>query len=278
MSRYCYCGVVLESVWALPCVPEADASRPVDITIAEAPVPEHLPDATRRMPTFDVDLGTVLFRVPRVGRYCIRSAGRQIEVEPAPGAVDSDVVLFLLDPVFAVALAMRGEFVLNAASVVVDGAVLAFSGASGAGKSESVAKYAAAGALVVSDSVLRLSVSGDGAVLAYPQAPWLRLWPDTINRHSLVGRHPLVRSGLGLRRVPFAAAPLPLPLQTIVMLSDGEAVPEAASSGTRRVAALLRNSLAVPWFDGGSSARIRHLSLGAEIARRVAFQWSDPRP
>ena len=112
-----------------------------------------------------------------VGTFHVRG-GREIVVDPAPGADPRVVRLFLLGPALAVLLRQRGLLVLHASGVSLkDGAAL-FSGASGSGKSSLAAVFHQRGHQVAADDVVALEVKQDTS-LVLPAIPQLKLWPDT---------------------------------------------------------------------------------------------------
>lgn len=90
--------------------------------------------------------------------------GRRARRLPAPAgargsqAIDDAALLTWAAPHL---LALRGRPVLHAAAVEEDGGVLAFAGASGAGKTTTARAFAAAGATLVTEDLLILADDGD---------------------------------------------------------------------------------------------------------------------
>jgi hypothetical protein len=97
----------------------------------------------------------------------------------------SDAASYVLGPVLAFALRLRGVVPLHAGAVVVDGAALLFAGAAGAGKSSTVAAMGSLGHAVLSDDVVPLSVT-PAAVVAAPGFPRVSVWDDTAS--AILGR------------------------------------------------------------------------------------------
>lgn len=87
--------------------------------------------------------------------------------------------VLLAGTILSLVLTLRGEPLLHASAVAVQGRTLAFTGPAGRGKSTVAALCAAAGAAVVTDDVLRLEVSADGEdpVLCRGNGGELRLRP-----------------------------------------------------------------------------------------------------
>ena len=87
-----------------------------------------------------------------------------------------DVSTYIVGPVLAFALRVRGGFALHASAIEVGGTAVAFVGPHGAGKSTVAAALARSGYGVLTDDVLRLRRAG-AAWLADPFGGFLRLWP-----------------------------------------------------------------------------------------------------
>lgn len=88
-----------------------------------------------------------------------------------------DTVVYLLGPVLAFVLRLRGSTCLHASAFVNDGGAVALLGPSGAGKSTIAASFAGRGFPVICDDTLALE-ERNGRVIAQPGYPRLRLWPD----------------------------------------------------------------------------------------------------
>jgi hypothetical protein len=112
-----------------------------------------------------------------------RSGNRVWCTWPEPYTLE-DAATYLLGPVFAFLLRLRGNTCLHASAVVVADRAVAFLGATGAGKSTTAVAFARRGHTVLSDDVCVLHADGDG-VRVQPGYPYLRLWPDSVK--SLFG-------------------------------------------------------------------------------------------
>lgn len=89
-----------------------------------------------------------------------------------------DTAVYLLGPVLAFVLRVRGVTCLHASAFCVDGHAVALTGPSGAGKSTTAAAFADRGLPVLTDDLLAIEDSRRG-VMAQPGYPRLRLWPDS---------------------------------------------------------------------------------------------------
>ena len=149
---------------------EADAAD-VDIAFGTVPVSDH----KGYRPT---EVGTLL-SVAKVGRYLIRE-GRQILIDPAPGASERNVRLFLLGSAIGALLHQRGLLPLHANAIDIGGRAVAFSGHSGAGKSTIAAWFHDRGHTILADDVCVIGFDEAGRALAYPGIPRLRLWREAL--------------------------------------------------------------------------------------------------
>jgi hypothetical protein len=93
--------------------------------------------------------------------------------------------VYLLGPILALVLRLRGVVCLHASAVVVDDKAIAFVGAPGAGKSTTAAAFAHAGYRILADDVVALSQAGDKFIV-WPAYPRVRLWSESLS--GLFGR------------------------------------------------------------------------------------------
>ena len=249
-GRYRYCGLTLQSEPVLPELPAASPEEAAALEIRLASVAAESFGGGR----FRLDGDEALWKVEGLARCRVSRGGRLIEVEPDPRSAPGLLRRFLLQPLFALAAAMRGERLLRAAAVEVCGGVVAFTGPAAAGKSTAAAILAAHGHEVVADGLLRLTTTAEGGVLAHPQAPWLLLRPDSVERLVFGGAARPLQEGESHRRVALPAAAGPLPLSRIVVL-DGERVDPAdpfeppvgcSSEGVRIVGLIESPRLGIP--------------------------------
>ncbi|MHC4094040.1 MAG: serine/threonine protein kinase [Planctomycetota bacterium] len=90
-----------------------------------------------------------------------------------------DTAVYLLGPVLALVLRLRGISCLHASAFSADGRAVALVGPSGAGKSTIAAAFAGRGFAVLSDDTLAIEEQHDNFI-AQPGYPRLRLWPDAV--------------------------------------------------------------------------------------------------
>lgn len=166
MGTRCYdlFGLTVASEFVIPWAAEVDVAGAGDAII-------------RRAPPGGLGEGGFQFKVPNVGRYCI-VGGREIIVDPEPGASDETIRLYLLGSALGVLLHQRGLLVLHANAIVIDGAAVLFMGPSGAGKSTLAAWFAARGYPVLTDDICAVEVSAQGRIDVLPGLTRLRLAED----------------------------------------------------------------------------------------------------
>lgn len=166
--------------------------------------------------------GTLL-TVPKVGRYLI-SDGREILVDPAPGASERNVRLFLLGSAFGALLHQRGLLPLHANAIEIEGRAFAFCGHSGAGKSTVAAWFHDRGHSILADDVCVIGFDESGGALAYPGIPRLRLWREALEASGReAGAFTRSFDDLDKYDVPTRrSSPRPLPLGAIYLLRKAE--------------------------------------------------------
>jgi hypothetical protein len=148
--------------------------------------------------------------------------GREIVVDPAPGADPALLRVLLAGRMMAYLLRQRGWLPLHASGVLLGGQAVLFLGASGAGKSTTAAAFHARGHQVITDDVGPVRLTGEGKCILLPAGPLLRLRDDSrsvLGGTELQGcfqwdKHVFDLSGRG--QVDLA------PVRFICVLVDGE--------------------------------------------------------
>lgn len=182
---YLISGLRLRSEIELPELITAE-NEPVtpDVEIKVGTVPEHLPGATRADRWAEIANDQVLLRIQDIARYLIR-AGREVLLEPAAGASERDLRVFLLGSALGALYFQRGYFPLHASVVVIDGRAVAFAGDSGSGKSTMAAWMHLQGFPLLCDDVCVVRFADGDRPLAYPGFPRLKLWRDALSQLSV---------------------------------------------------------------------------------------------
>jgi hypothetical protein len=217
-SHFAY-GLNIYSALLLPELAPGKGAADVHIRLGNvARSPSEAAAGCFRAPT-----GEMIFFWEGVGTFLVRG-GCEIVVDPAPEVDERVLRPFILGAVLAMLLHQRGRLVLHASAVAVDGAAVAFLGASGWGKSTMAAALHARGHRVVADDMVAVQ-EGAGCPAVFPGFPQLKLWPEAaISLGDDVKRlprlHPLLDKRI--RRVTDGFSQNPLPLRQIYVLAEGK--------------------------------------------------------
>jgi len=154
-----------------------------EVVIRRACIPEGAALATATFhhgqPSGTYNGKEVLLEFPTAGRFLVRS-GKEIVVDPAPGAFESEVRAYLLGTAFGVLCHQRGITPLHASAIDITDGFVAFVGESGAGKSTLAAALARRGHQVVADDVCFLQLDRKRHIKAWPGIARIRLWEAAV--------------------------------------------------------------------------------------------------
>ncbi len=244
MNDYRLCGWRVHSALPLPdLLPwTGPAIAPVDIRIDLGTVPMLAEELTYAGIMLQVGIGgDCRFAVPGVAVFRIGAAGDHIAIAPELVQTDPAIRAFLLGTVFAILCQRRGVLPLHACCIRLatpDGPVaIAFTAASGIGKSTLAAEFRAQGCAILADDVTVLDRQG----MALPTFPRLKLWGDTLRRLDQPSQAlERVRPGMEKFSLPLAKefGTDPLPLAAIYHLSRVEDPRHAALHRIRGLAAV----------------------------------------
>jgi hypothetical protein len=269
-------GLRIRSEIPLGDLPEAEADGAADVEVRRGPLdyPEQ-PGASHRM----VEEGT-LITIAGVGRYLVRD-GREILVEPGPGASERNQRLYLLGSAFGALFHQRGLLPLHANAVDFDGRAVAFCGHSGAGKSTLAAWFHDRGHRILADDVCVIGFGDKGVPLAYPGIPRLRLWREALEAsgRDAADYDPSFDGDTDKYDVPTqpGEAPEPLPLGGIYLLArapEGGAASIERLTGVAAVEALVANTYRGAYLRSiGRTGD--HLAQCLKIAKAVAVHRAE---
>lgn len=120
-----------------------------------------------------------VLRFPGLADFWVAKELDRIESHPLHRVPQETIRHLLLDQVIPRALGQRGELILHAAAVVLEsGKLVAFSGASGVGKSTLASSFQQSGAVLVSDDCLHFSFAGN-QIEVVPNYYGVRLYEDS---------------------------------------------------------------------------------------------------
>jgi hypothetical protein len=185
---YRICGLSVGSEIVLPgLMVIADHPGVPDVTIRQSTVPVVLDNAGASGPNWQIAGRRFLLRIPDIARFLL-SDGNHIAFEAEPGADPADIPIFILGTVFGILLHQRGQIVLHASAVRVNGKAILFCGPSGAGKSTLAAALAQRGYPLVTDDICAITGFGASEPHVHPDGRQLRLWERSIEKLDLAGR------------------------------------------------------------------------------------------
>ncbi|MGI8771659.1 MAG: hypothetical protein ACR2JE_09495 [Acidobacteriaceae bacterium] len=195
---------------------------PVDgcpvINVALGVIPEALLQPLINTKDCQAAIDEFLLRIPGVAGYYARN-GREVTVQLEPGAPALDVRAYLLSSIFAALCHQRHLLPLHAGAVRTERGVVAFLGASGAGKSSLIAFLARRGYPVVCDDICLIDPAAPLERRVRPVAHWLKLWRSTMD---VLGEQPDLRMRTFTEddkyRVGLADDETPLPLAELIIL------------------------------------------------------------
>ncbi len=167
-------------------------------------------------------------------RFAVRRDGREIWGDWPDDYSVEDAATYLVGPVIAFVLRLRGITCLHASAVAIDNNAIAVLGSAGAGKSTTAAAFALRGFPVLSDDVVALDDRGS-RFLVQPGYPRVNLWPDSVR--ALFGSEDALpritptweKRFLGLDQNGYRFQSEPLPLAAIYVLE----APDATVNATR---------------------------------------------
>ncbi|MCB0210824.1 MAG: serine kinase [Anaerolineae bacterium] len=238
MFSYMTYGLHLSSELSLPELVETEITTKPDITVRMARANEH-PDHYKTREAFTVKT--------EAGDFIIIDA-HEIVIEANPSADAALIRLCLLGATMAALLRLRGQMVLHASGVVIDGGVVAFLGESGWGKSTLAEAFYAQGYTFVADDIIAISVS-EQALTVTPGYPQTKLWPDAVDSMGHLAALPELYHNAHKRAhrltTGFLQAPLPLKRLYILGTTDAASVRVVSLSPTQAFLEIVRCSRAM---------------------------------
>lgn len=193
IRRYCVYGLRVSSPVIIDSLEASEGVGPVDCELRLAPVGrlaeaesialdvspliEQGEPGTVVQRSKDVD-GLFVFEFLDGTRFRLEERGAVITASwPDPATLD-DMVTYLLGPILAFIVRLRGGLALHAGAIVIDGEALLVTGVAGAGKSTTVAAMVARGAKMLSDDVSVIAWA-DSRPFVLPGYARVRLWDDS---------------------------------------------------------------------------------------------------
>ncbi len=241
IPTYTVYQLTLRVPFPCPVLPLAPDDAAPDVIVAEGDVPYELARPLAGDKAWQAEPGRFLWRGGRrSGRFLVEG-GSRVTLQRHPDATDDVLAFHFLDMVLAAILQQRGLLVLHANAAVTPAGAAAIGGASGAGKTTTLAALLARGCAMLADDITALRLGPAGRVEALPGIAQLHLCDD-----AAAG---LGQDIEGLPRqqwrrlkaaVPTTVAPAAAPLRALYLLEThaGEEVHMTALTGGAKFAAV----------------------------------------
>lgn len=261
--------------WLSPAeAPDDDPGDDVVCALGEAPTRFEAPElegpdwqATARR--FLRDAG------PESGRLLVED-GRSVLLQPSLLASAEQRLYLMVQVGLPVALIQRGVLVLHAAVAVADGRAFAVCGASGAGKSSTLAALLARGCAMLSDDVAAVRLGCNDRPETAPGAPQLSLFESACERIGWNGARTGPRAWRRMKVSLATEANMghgAAPLQAIYVLSpgDGDAVRATPLHGSQRAQAI-GDAISGPVFPAARAAAFPTLAAVLQTVATVRIE------
>lgn len=273
-------GLEISSTFPLESLMRVENREPdVVITLSDE-LPDELPDSMFEHWYSIEDANARLF-FSEVGEFHVRN-GREIIIRPEKNVDWRLICLPLFGAVFAVLLHQRGNLVLHASSVEIDGKAIILAGQKGDGKSTLAASLGKSGFSILNDDVTPVRFAGAG-LLVYPGFPFLKLNPDAIIQTvgSDLESYKRIAKGFEKRVVPLGNDQSDVcPLGAVFVLEDDPAVGITRLSFQESVQCIVSHSYIArftdDWIARGLAAH-NFLQSTSLIASTPVFRFSRPR-
>lgn len=266
--RYTLCGLTVDSELPLPELLTTESASDVTVRlgrIKHSRSPEetsYIPVSPSQIYVFYAGLGVAIV-----------SDGRDILLDPAPSADPVALRLFLLQQVFCVILIQRGYFVLHCSAALVNGNALAFSAASGRGKSTMTAALNQLGHQVMTDDMLAVDFSGN-RLMALPGLHQLKL---TESARAQVAPTIIAEQTIGdgmakkLCAIRGEVSETAAPLEAIYLLGAGERIEFQRVPPTEAAIALVPLTYGARLMKAIGLAE-KHFQMCARLAKDVRIE------
>ncbi|HEY0107195.1 MAG TPA: hypothetical protein VGB91_14020 [Rhizomicrobium sp.] len=255
------------------------ASAPVDdtdweVTVRLGAVPQELAAAQATGPTYQIAGDLFLLRIRGIARFLLKG-GRELTVQTEDATPLEDIAIFIIGTVFGILLHQRGQIVLHASAVRVNGKAVLFCGPSGAGKSTMAAALERQRFAFVIDDLCAVVLRDGSAPMVLPDGRQLKLWSQAIENLDMADkRRAPVRKSLEKYYVePEKAFGEPLPLGAVYVLRQARPAhpPGVAQPNVVDSALLLRRNAYRPLLVNRMGQKADYFKAAAAIANSAGI-------
>jgi hypothetical protein len=178
-------GIILQIPFPLPSLELWTSTNVPDAYLTIGSVPLALPTTITSGQSWQAACGSYFYEAgDDVGRFLV-DGGKSIIFEPAVSLNTEKLAHHLTHTLICALMRHRGDLVLHASTVELDGTTIAISGRSGAGKSTTTAALLARGARLVADDVTVLRRDLHGNPLLQTGLPFLHLTHEALKLTNL---------------------------------------------------------------------------------------------
>lgn len=255
MFDYYAYGLKIQSDMALPllrvedCCTDKHAAILGDVFIhLKAETRQHSAPLNGGNAYWEISRENAVLIIKGLGTFHVRQ-GRDITINPAAHFDEQMIQTVIINSLLAIVLFQRKMLVLHASSVRIDGAAVAFLGASGAGKSLIAGALCARGHSLVTDDVARVQLLS-GLPHVYPGYPMIKMKP---RESSMLGFPHQCNRPLHEKEQRYACSAhdgfttLPCPLSHIFVLAVDEERAIQTLSKKESFMELIKNSAPAIW-------------------------------
>jgi hypothetical protein len=255
-----------------------------EVAIRCAPIPEEVASTTAKFVdghySGKYNGRELLLDASKLGRFLLR-AGEEIVIDLAPSSNNEQVQAYLLGAVFGALCHQRGIAPLHASAIDVADGCVAFVGASGAGKSTTIAALARRGHEVIADDECFLQLGTNGDLQVWPGISRIRLSEDASAALGFDGRG--VEREMRKRKyvVPIRPPRNPIQSRPLRQVYQLHRAPNGVTEVTRLRGAEAVEVLMQNVYPPGLAARLGYqshvLTVCASVARDIpVFRLSRP--
>jgi hypothetical protein len=269
MLQYLMCGLKIESEVALEDAVSVTIDTP-DVVVRIARLPDAPTRCAARGLFWCLDDRGLWLDIPGIVRMRL-AEGRSIEVDPNPQLPVENWAPLVSGMALGILLQLRGDIVLHASCVAIDGRAVVLCGQAGAGKSVLAAALAQLGHATVCDDLCRLVIDPVRGLLAMPEGSYTRLWPPVAAALGFRDGTP-IRPPVGKSRFACRSTGEPAPVAAIYEVNKAphvDACAIAPIAGTSRLDALSRQSYRPTLINALPHGAARQFANAAALLQRV---------
>ena len=275
LEGYVYQAFGLHIRTCFPCPELLPSSQPPEVTVAYGPVPEALAGPSPEGSWNQSAPGLFLLKIKDIAKYLVRN-GKEIFIDRAPQASDTEVRLYLLGSVMGALMHQRGRLPLHGSAIrLADGTAAVFLGPSGIGKSTLAAAFRQRGYAVAADDVSLIFTGEDGRPWLQPAYPELKLWAEAAanigeDAHALPRARTLLEKYSLCFHDQFDWTPLPLSRVYLLETTDNEHFEITRLRGMEKLEALSQNTYRL-YFLNGMGQKQSHFRICTALGSKATI-------